>query len=99
MVRQAHHEQYSSIVISGTCPFALSLSKGSDYIATRSLAGEGQGEGARVMLEIITLVEFIVAFLMGLAACCFLFWGILGGAFNNVENIKHRILEIEKDER
>jgi cbb3-type cytochrome oxidase maturation protein len=51
------------------------------------------------MLETITLVEFIVAFLMGLAACCFLFWGILTGAFNNIEEIKHRILEIENDER
>jgi cbb3-type cytochrome oxidase maturation protein len=51
------------------------------------------------MLEIITLIEFIVAFLMGLAACCFLFWGILTGAFNNIEEIKHRILEIENDER
>jgi cbb3-type cytochrome oxidase maturation protein len=49
------------------------------------------------MLEIITLVEFIVASLMGLAACCFLFWGILDGAFEDVEQIKHRILEIEKD--
>jgi cbb3-type cytochrome oxidase maturation protein len=51
------------------------------------------------MLEIITLIEFIVAFLMGLAACCFMFWGILGGAFNNLEEIKNRILEIEDDER
>jgi cbb3-type cytochrome oxidase maturation protein len=50
------------------------------------------------MLEIITLIEFIVAFFMGLAACSFLFWGILDGAFNNLEDIKHRILEIEKDE-
>ena len=51
------------------------------------------------MLELITLVEFIVAFLMGLAACCFLFWGILDEAFTNLEEIKHRILEIESDER
>jgi cbb3-type cytochrome oxidase maturation protein len=50
------------------------------------------------MLELITLIEFIVAFLMGLAACCFLFWGIFDGAFDNLEDIKHRILEIEKDE-
>jgi cbb3-type cytochrome oxidase maturation protein len=50
------------------------------------------------MLEILTLIEFIVAFLMGLAACCFLFWGILDGAFNNIEEIKQRILEIEEDE-
>ena len=52
----------------------------------------------KVMLEIIVLIEFIVAFLMGLAACCFLFWGILDGAFDNLEEIKHRILEIEKNE-
>jgi cbb3-type cytochrome oxidase maturation protein len=53
--------------------------------------------GVKTMLELITLIEFIVAFLMGLAACCFLFWGILDGAFNNLEEIKHRILEIEND--
>jgi cbb3-type cytochrome oxidase maturation protein len=51
------------------------------------------------MLEVIMLVEFIVAFLMGLAACCFLFWGILDGAFDNLEEIKQRVLEIENDER
>ncbi|HXV79404.1 MAG TPA: hypothetical protein VEG60_05970 [Candidatus Binatia bacterium] len=50
------------------------------------------------MLETITLIEFIVAFLMGLAACCFLFWGILTGAFKNIEEIKHKILEIENHE-
>jgi len=50
------------------------------------------------MLETIMLIEFVVAFLMGLAACCFLFWGIFAGAFKNVEEIKHRILEIEKHE-
>jgi cbb3-type cytochrome oxidase maturation protein len=50
------------------------------------------------MLELITLIEFIVAFLMGLAACCFLFWGILDGAFDNIEEIKHRVLEIERHE-
>jgi cbb3-type cytochrome oxidase maturation protein len=51
------------------------------------------------MLELITFIEFVVAFLMGLAACCFLFWGILDGAFDNLEDIKQRILEIEDDER
>jgi cbb3-type cytochrome oxidase maturation protein len=50
------------------------------------------------MLELITLIEFIVAFLMGLAACCFLFWGILDGAFDHLEDIKHRVLEIERHE-
>jgi cbb3-type cytochrome oxidase maturation protein len=51
------------------------------------------------MLAIIILIEFVVAFLMGLAACCFLFWGILDGAFDNLEEIKYRILEIEKNDR
>jgi cbb3-type cytochrome oxidase maturation protein len=51
------------------------------------------------VLELITFIEFIVAFLMGLAACCFLLWGILDGAFHNLEDIKRRILEIENDER
>jgi nitrogen fixation-related uncharacterized protein len=51
------------------------------------------------MVEAITLIEFVVAFLMGLGACCFLFWGILVGAFTDLEEIKHKILEIEKNER
>jgi cbb3-type cytochrome oxidase maturation protein len=50
------------------------------------------------MLELITLIEFIVAFLMGLAACCFLFWGILDGAFEDLEEIKNQVLEVEQNE-
>ena len=43
-------------------------------------AEEARSQCRQRNVELITLVEFIVAFLMGLAACCFLFWGILDGA-------------------
>lgn len=50
------------------------------------------------MFETITFVEFAVASLMGLAACCFLVWGLVTGAFKDVEGIKHQVLEVEKNE-
>lgn len=49
------------------------------------------------MFETITFIEFAVASLMGLSACCFLVWGIVAGAFRNVEEIKHQVLEVEKN--
>ncbi|MGQ4808374.1 hypothetical protein NKDENANG_01756 [Candidatus Entotheonellaceae bacterium PAL068K] len=50
------------------------------------------------MLEYITFVEFLVAFCMGLAACCFFLWAIMAGTLKNVEEIKHTIMEIENHE-
>ena len=41
MVREPHHERYCSMANSSTYPFALSLSKGSDRIATQPVKGEG----------------------------------------------------------
>jgi hypothetical protein len=51
------------------------------------------------MLEQLTFLEFLVAFLMGLAACCFLLWGMMVGAFKDVEEIKYKIMEVEDHER
>lgn len=51
------------------------------------------------MLEQLTLLEFLIAFLMGLAAGCFLLWGMMVGAFKNVEEIKYKIIEVEDHER
>jgi hypothetical protein len=39
MVREPHHERDCVITYSSTYPFALSLSKGSERIATQSLGG------------------------------------------------------------
>jgi cbb3-type cytochrome oxidase maturation protein len=49
------------------------------------------------MLEYLTLGEFVVALLMGLAALCAFVWGTASGAFENVEAIKHQVLRVEGD--
>lgn len=47
------------------------------------------------MLEYLTLGEFVVAFLMSLAALCAFIWGAASGAFQGVEAIKHQVLRVE----
>jgi hypothetical protein len=47
------------------------------------------------MLEYLTLGEFAVATLMGLAALCAFVWGAVSGAFRGVEAIKHQVLRVE----
>ncbi len=47
------------------------------------------------MLEYLTLGEFVVAFLMSLAALCAFIWGAATGAFQGVESIKHQVLRVE----
>jgi len=47
------------------------------------------------MLEYLTLGEFVVAVLMGLAALSALIWGVSSGAFRNVEAIKRQVLQAE----
>ena len=49
------------------------------------------------MLEHLTLGEFVVALLMGLAALSAFVWGATSGAFKNVEAIKHQVLQVEDD--
>jgi cbb3-type cytochrome oxidase maturation protein len=49
------------------------------------------------MLEYLTLGEFVVAVLMGLAALCAFVWGAASGAFENVEAIKDQVLRAEGD--
>jgi cbb3-type cytochrome oxidase maturation protein len=49
------------------------------------------------MLEYLTLGEFLVAVLMGLAALSAFVWGAASGAFDNVESIKHQVLRVERD--
>lgn len=50
------------------------------------------------MLEYLTLGEFIVAVLMGLAALCAFLWGVASGAFRDVEAVKHHVLRLEADD-
>ena len=51
MVREPHHERYCLIANSGTYPFALSLSKGSEWIATQSRKTEGAVDFQSTLLE------------------------------------------------
>jgi cbb3-type cytochrome oxidase maturation protein len=49
------------------------------------------------MVELLTLGEFAVAVLMGLAALSAFVWGTASGAFRDVETIKYRVLQVEED--
>jgi nitrogen fixation-related uncharacterized protein len=48
----------------------------------------------------LTLMQFVVALLMGLGAVCLFVWGVLSGSFNNVEDIKYKAYraEVKDDE-
>lgn len=46
----------------------------------------------------LTFAEFLVAFLMSLAALSALVWAVASGAFRNVEAVKHRVLRLEEGE-
>lgn len=49
------------------------------------------------MLEYLTLFEFIVAALMGLAGLCAFFWAAATGLLRNVEAVKYQVLEAEEE--
>ena len=49
------------------------------------------------MLEYLTLGQFVVAVLMGLAALCAFVWGAASGALSEIETVKYRVLEVERD--
>jgi cbb3-type cytochrome oxidase maturation protein len=49
------------------------------------------------MLEHLTLGQFVVALLMGLAALSAFIWGVASGAFRDVEEIKYQVLRLEDD--
>lgn len=46
----------------------------------------------------LTLVQFLVALLMGLGAVCLFVWAVLSGAFNDVEAIKYKAYRAEVNE-
>jgi cbb3-type cytochrome oxidase maturation protein len=47
------------------------------------------------MLEFLTLGEFVVATLMGLAALCAFVWGAASGALSDAEATRHQVLRAE----
>ena len=49
------------------------------------------------MLEYLTLGQFAVAVLMGLAALCAFVWGAASGALSDAEAVKHEVLRVEDD--
>ncbi len=49
------------------------------------------------MLEYLTLGQFVVAVLMGLAALCAFVWGAASGALSDVEAVKHQVLRVEDE--
>ena len=46
-------------------------------------------------MEALTLLQFTVAFLMGLGAVCVFVWGVLSGLFEDVEAVKYRAYRAE----
>lgn len=46
----------------------------------------------------LTFGEFLVAFLMSLAALSALVWAVASGAFRNVEAVKHQVLRLEEED-
>ena len=53
------------------------------------------------MFEYLLLGEFVVAFLMGLAALSGFIWALVSGAFRNAEALRGEVLRLEggSDER
>ncbi|MBI3028515.1 MAG: cbb3-type cytochrome oxidase assembly protein CcoS [Candidatus Rokubacteria bacterium] len=50
------------------------------------------------MLEYLTLGEFVVALLMGLAALSAFVWAVASGVFRDVEAVKHQVLRLEGED-
>jgi cbb3-type cytochrome oxidase maturation protein len=50
------------------------------------------------MFEYLTVGQFVVAVLMGLAAVCAFVWGAASGALRDVEAAKHQVLRAEKED-
>jgi nitrogen fixation-related uncharacterized protein len=43
----------------------------------------------------LTLLQFLVALLMSLGAVCLFIWGVLAGAFEDIEAVKYRAYRAE----
>lgn len=49
------------------------------------------------MLEYLTLYEFVVALLMGLAGVCAFLWAGAAGHLEDVEPVKYQVLAAEEE--
>jgi len=45
----------------------------------------------------LTAWQFLVAFFMSLGAVFVFVWAVMSGQFNNIEDIKHQVLEAEAE--
>jgi cbb3-type cytochrome oxidase maturation protein len=46
-------------------------------------------------MELQTFLQFMVALFMSLGGVCIFIWAVLSGQFNNVEDPKHKALQLE----
>ena len=46
----------------------------------------------------LTFFQFLIALCMGLGAVCIFIWAAMSEQFNDIEAVKHQILEVEKDD-
>ncbi len=46
----------------------------------------------------LTFFQFLIALCMGLGAVCLFIWAAMSGQFNDIEAVKHQILEVENDD-
>ena len=46
----------------------------------------------------LTFYQFLVALCMGLGAVCIFIWAGMSGQFNDIEAVKHQVLEVENDD-
>ena len=47
----------------------------------------------------LTFYQFLIALCMGLGAVSIFIWAGLSGQFNDIEAVKHQVLEVENDDR
>jgi cbb3-type cytochrome oxidase maturation protein len=46
----------------------------------------------------LTFFQFLIALCMGLGAVCIFTWAAMAGQFDDIEAVKHQVLEVEKDD-
>jgi cbb3-type cytochrome oxidase maturation protein len=54
--------------------------------------------GIKIMGGEVVFYEFLIALLMGIGALSILIWSILSGHFEEMEDVKYRILERERQD-
>ena len=46
----------------------------------------------------LTFYQFLIALCMGLGAVSIFIWAAMSGQFNDIESVKHQVLEVENDD-